>query len=275
MSSAITINFDDLKYNLYDILGLTKDASENRIKKTFRKLVIELHPDKNKDANDELYNHVIIANQVLTSKNLRNDYDNFLNETKKKDSFLDLKNNFDSQIKEIEKLFPEKEEAKNLFSNKIKELNNKHGFSANDDSGNILNKYENIKKKRDLISIPQERIANTKDFNNKFENKKESGVFSEQIIIANPNSNLGTYQPNDGLASIGDYSNLYSEDTISTGAYTSLDMAFKIQKINTSVKDKTLEQRMKEYKSETTQFNNRKPNDFSSTTFNDWNSKET
>jgi molecular chaperone DnaJ len=56
MSSAITINFDDLKYNLYDILGLTKDASENRIKKTFRKLVIELHPDKNKDANDELYN---------------------------------------------------------------------------------------------------------------------------------------------------------------------------------------------------------------------------
>ena len=231
MSSAITINFDDLKYNLYDILGLTKDASENRIKKTFRKLVIELHPDKNKDANDELYNHVIIANQVLTSKNLRNDYDNFLDETKKKDSFLDLKNNFDSQIKEIEKLFPEKEEAKNLFSNKIKELNNKHGFSANDDSGNILNKYENIKKKRDQISIPQEKIANTKDFNNKFENKKESGVFAEQIVVANPNSNLGTYQPNDGLASIGDYSNLYSEDTISTGAYTSLDMAFKIQKI--------------------------------------------
>ena len=275
MSSAITINFDDLKYNLYDILGLTKDASENRIKKTFRKLVIELHPDKNKDANDELYNHVIIANQVLTSKNLRNDYDNFLDETKKKDSFLDLKNNFDSQIKEIEKLFPEKEEAKNLFSNKIKELNNKHGFSANDDSGNILNKYENIKKKRDQISIPQERIANTKDFNNKFENKKESGVFAEQIVVANPNSNLGTYQPNDGLATIGDYSNLYSEDTISTGAYTSLDMAFKIQKINTSVKDKTLEQRMKEYKSETTQFNNRKPNDFSSRTFNDWNPKET
>lgn len=267
----VSINFGDLKYNLYQILGLSKEASDNRIKKTFRKLVLELHPDKNKDANEELYNHVIIANQVLTNSQLRKDYDAFLDEASKKDSFLDLKKNFDSQIKEVEKFFPVKEEAKGLFTNKIDELNKKHGFNTENDSKDIMNQYNNVKTSRkSQINIPQERISNTKDFNAKFENKKESGIFDEQLIIANPNNNLGTYQPNDGLATIGDYSNLYAEDTVSTGAYTSLDMAFKIQKINTQIKEKTLDERMKEYKNQTTQYTNRNPNDFSSRSFNDW-----
>jgi curved DNA-binding protein CbpA len=267
----VSINFTDLKYDLYQILGLSKEASDNRIKKTFRKLVLELHPDKNKDANEELYNHVIIANQVLTNTQLRKDYDAFLDESSKKDSFLDLKKNFDSQIKEVEKFFPVKEEAKGLFTNKIDELNKKHGFNTEHDSKDIMSQYNSVKTNRkSQINIPQERISNTKDFNAKFENKKESGVFGEQLIVANANNNLGTYQPNDGLATIGDYSNLYAEDTVSTGAYTSLDMAFKIQKINTQVKEKTLDERMKEYKSQTTQFTNRNPNDFSSRSFNDW-----
>lgn len=267
----VSINFADLKYDLYQILGLSKEASDNRIKKTFRKLVLELHPDKNKDANEELYNHVIIANQVLTNSQLRKDYDAFLDESSKKDSFLDLKKNFDSQIKEVEKFFPVKEEAKGLFTNKIDELNKKHGFNTEHDSKDIMSQYNNAKTNRkSQINIPQERISNTKDFNAKFENKKESGVFGEQLIVANANNNLGTYQPNDGLATIGDYSNLYAEDTVSTGAYTSLDMAFKIQKINTQVKEKTLDERMKEYKNQTTQFSNRNPNDFSSRSFNDW-----
>jgi curved DNA-binding protein CbpA len=264
----VSINFADLKYDLYQILGLSKEASDNRIKKTFRKLVLELHPDKNKDANEELYNHVIIANQVLTNSQLRKDYDAFLDESSKKDSFLDLKKNFDSQIKEVEKFFPVKEEAKGLFTNKIDELNKKHGFNTENDSKDIMSQYNNAKTNRkSQINIPQERISNTKDFNAKFENKKESGVFGEQLIVANANNNLGTYQPNDGLATIGDYSNLYAEDTVSTGAYTSLDMAFKIQKINTDVKEKTLDQRMIEYKNQTTQFSNRNPNDFSSRNF--------
>jgi DnaJ-class molecular chaperone len=238
----VSINFPDLKYDLYEILGLTREASDNRIKKTFRKLVLELHPDKNKDANDELYNHVIIANQVLTNPQLRKDYNAFLDESTKKDSFLDLKNNFDSQIKDMDKFFPVKEEAKGTFKNKIEELNKKHGFDSGNDSKDIMNQYNKVKSNRkSQINIPQERIMNTKDFNSKFENKKETGVFADQLIVTNSNTSLGTYQQNDGLASIGDYSNLYAEDTVSTGAYTSLDMAFKIQKINTEIKEKTLD----------------------------------
>lgn len=267
---SIVYNFDDLKYNLYEMLGLTKDASENRIKKTIKKLMLELHPDKNKDSSDELLHHLYKAKDILSDVKLRKEYDYFLENSNKKDSFLELKSNFNK--KDIDKFFPVKEEAEGSFLTKIEESNKKHGFIANSDTGNIMSKYENIKKNRSSqITIPQEKISNTKDFNSKFENKKETGAFDEQIIVANPNSSLGTYQPNDGLATIGDYSNLYAEDSVSTGSYTSLDMAFKMQKINTEFKEKSLEQRMKEYKNQTTEFGNRKPNDFSSRTFNEWN----
>ena len=44
----VSVNFNELKINLYDVLGISKDANEAKIKKNFKKYVIELHPDKNK-----------------------------------------------------------------------------------------------------------------------------------------------------------------------------------------------------------------------------------
>ena len=50
--SEITINFETLKFNLYDILNISKDASESKIKKAFRNLILNFHPDKNSEAED-------------------------------------------------------------------------------------------------------------------------------------------------------------------------------------------------------------------------------
>jgi curved DNA-binding protein CbpA len=266
----VTINFNELKFNLYEILGLTNEASENRIKKSFKKLLIELHPDKNPDSNEEIFNHIIIANQVLSNSILRKDYDNYLQEKDKQILHTDLKNNFDSVIKDVEKLFPIKEDADKKFKTKIEELNNKHGVN-NLNSKNVMTQYEQLKKMRDSqVSITQEKISNRDDFNQKFESRKDLGTFDSQIIQVKPNSGLGTYQPNDALVGISDYSKLYLEDNVSTGSYTSLNMAFKIQKFDSNISEKSLKERMEEYKNQTNQYNTRKHGDFSSKKFDDW-----
>ena len=212
-----------------------------------------------------------IANQVLGNSILRKDYDNYLEEKDKKTAHCDLKTNFESAIKDVEKFFPVKEEANKTFKTKIEELNKKHG--ANDDlnSKSVMSQYEQLKKMRDSqVSIPQEKISNRDDFNSKFESRKDTGIFDGQLIPVNPNSGLGTYQHNDALVGIGDYSKLYAEDSVSTGSYTSLDMAFKIQKIDTNVSEKSAKERMEEYKNQTNMYNNRKPAEFSSKKFDDW-----
>ena len=33
----VTINFSELKFNLYEVLGLTNEASESRIKKSYKR----------------------------------------------------------------------------------------------------------------------------------------------------------------------------------------------------------------------------------------------
>lgn len=38
--------------NLYELLEVTEDATSEQIKKSFRKLSVKYHPDKNKDRED-------------------------------------------------------------------------------------------------------------------------------------------------------------------------------------------------------------------------------
>lgn len=269
----VSINFNELKFSLYEVLGLTNEASENKIKKSFKKLLIELHPDKNPDSNEEIFNHIIIANQVLGNSILRKDYDNYLQEKDNQISHTDLKNTFDSVIKDVEKMFPVKEDATKQFKSKIEELNNKHGVNNNLNSKNVISQYDQLKKMRDSqVNIPQEKISNTNDFNQKFESRKDIGTFNNQIIPVNPSSTftLGTYQSNDALVGINDYSKLYLEDNVSTGSYTSLNMAFKIQKFDSNISEKSLKERMEDYKNQTNQYNTRKHGDFSAKKFDDW-----
>jgi len=65
--------------DLYARLGVSKSASEDDIKKAFRKLAQTYHPDKNQGnkANDELFKEITKAFEVLSDKKKRALYDEF------------------------------------------------------------------------------------------------------------------------------------------------------------------------------------------------------
>lgn len=64
--------------DLYEILGVSKDASDSEIKKAFRRRARELHPDVNKaaDAEDQ-FKELNEAYDVLSDPNKRAQYDRF------------------------------------------------------------------------------------------------------------------------------------------------------------------------------------------------------
>src|SRR3979411_1463478 len=67
------------KRDYYEILGVTKSATEVEIKKAYRKVAIQFHPDKNpgnKEA-EEKFKEAAEAYEVLSDADKRAQYDRF------------------------------------------------------------------------------------------------------------------------------------------------------------------------------------------------------
>ena len=63
----------------YSVLGLKKRASEDEIKKAYRKLAMQYHPDRNKDDKkaENKFKDISQAYAVLSDKKKRQQYDQF------------------------------------------------------------------------------------------------------------------------------------------------------------------------------------------------------
>ncbi|EGT30072.1 CBN-DNJ-14 protein [Caenorhabditis brenneri] len=64
--------------HLYNVLGLQKGATDDEIKKAYRKLALRYHPDKNLDGDPEkteMFKEINYANAVLSNPNKRRVYD--------------------------------------------------------------------------------------------------------------------------------------------------------------------------------------------------------
>jgi len=65
--------------NYYQILGVSKDASFDEVKQSYRKLVLKYHPDKNpdekKEVAEEKFKKITQAYEILSSKEKRAKYD--------------------------------------------------------------------------------------------------------------------------------------------------------------------------------------------------------
>lgn len=61
----------------YKILGVTKDSNQTQIRKAFRKLALQHHPDKNKNSEESKHKfmEIVKAYEILSDKKSRERYD--------------------------------------------------------------------------------------------------------------------------------------------------------------------------------------------------------
>ena len=66
------------KRDYYDVLGISRGSSEEEVRKAFRRLALEYHPDRNrKDGAEERFKEINEAYQVLSDPKRRATYDQF------------------------------------------------------------------------------------------------------------------------------------------------------------------------------------------------------
>ena len=62
--------------DFYAILGVPKNASQQDIKKAYKKKALEHHPDKNNNSDSEIFKQINEAYETLSDPDKRNQYDN-------------------------------------------------------------------------------------------------------------------------------------------------------------------------------------------------------
>lgn len=70
------LNSDELP-NYYEVIGVSKDATPEEIKKKYRELAKKTHPDKTKENSEEEMAELNKAYEVLSDKELREKYDQY------------------------------------------------------------------------------------------------------------------------------------------------------------------------------------------------------
>jgi len=80
----------------YDLLGISKGASEEDIKKAYRKMALRFHPDKNKDSDaEEKFKAIAEAYEVLSNKQKRDAFDLYGHKGVKEDFKMGKEDPFD------------------------------------------------------------------------------------------------------------------------------------------------------------------------------------
>ena len=67
------------KRDYYEVLGISKGASQDEIKKAYRKMAIKYHPDKNPDDKtaEEKFKEAAEAYEILSDADKRARYDRY------------------------------------------------------------------------------------------------------------------------------------------------------------------------------------------------------
>jgi len=243
----MSVDFDELKYDLYKILNLSKDCTLSEIKKQYKKNVLLNHPDKNRDADEEFFTHINIAYKILSNPEHRQAYN----------EWSDWKN----EHKELKKQFEKQEKIvyKKTFSQIEKELNNKHKFNTvtvtaltSEETTTKLDQLNNMRKN---ITVPQYDIKNV---NQGFDKIQENPANYHQSIIPYSGEIMEYTPTSSQFASLADIGTLYKEgENLKEKSISSVSVAFSLQqKVDYVESDKSFEERIKEYQSQTKNLQN-------------------
>lgn len=251
--SKIELDFNELKYNLYEILNVKPDCDETKIRKAFIKLIKTFHPDKNSKLEEEIYYHLILSNQILLNKETRIKYDVYLES--RIDTFNELKDSFNK----VNMSKPKQEHKGNMdeFKQKVSQLDKKHGVDCHFDYNTpTIERYNNVKSKRGgEVQIDKENIKDIKDFNKKFTDYKINGKLKDQIVEYDKNCEIVTADaPN--YVELHNIDKLYMEGPATTSMYSSLDRAFALQSVSTLNNTKTVKEKLDDYKLDTKKYSN-------------------
>ena len=282
------VNFDELEYNLYELLDVPEDASLEQIKSSYKKLVIKYHPDKNPDQDfTDLFSNVSIAYRVLKKTETRKKYDNYL--TNKKNtlnlSHLNLKSNYQNNNKK-EVTESDIRNAKMGFHSKVNELNKKHSYTEDfsvlnsNQAQQRLNLLQERRKNLNIDHVPifkNSKFTN-ETFNQKFDAFKNGdntlNIHNQEIIKAESNLVPAAYHPSDNSLTQytpfteASYNDLYVEDSnIQSNNFTSLDIAFSLKDSSYQFDNKSIEERLKNREMEDDNFKSMNIEDFSNETY--------
>uniref|UniRef100_A0A6C0EE41 J domain-containing protein n=1 Tax=viral metagenome TaxID=1070528 RepID=A0A6C0EE41_9ZZZZ len=248
MTSCIDIDFFNLKYNLYEILNINENAENNIIKKNYIKLIKNYHPDRNSELEEDIYQHIILANNILLNKNLRAKYDEYI--YNKNNNFIDLKNDFNKNINSI------KNKSDKSFEMKLNELNKIHGYDENINNDSIIEKFIKFKSNRNEdVIIERNSELKKNNFNDKFLNyKNTNSKLIDHILEYDDNlSDLSIHVIGKNFINLNDIDKLYIEDSVICSNFSSLDKAFKLQPENIDLNKNfnlSIDEKIKLYKND-------------------------
>lgn len=251
------IDFNDLEYNLYELLGIEVGSSIKEVKTAFRHIVKKFHPDKISKLEENIYYNITIANHILSNEVSKARYDTWL--LKSYQSHGSLKKNFNKEEAEIKKYFPaSRREAQVAFNKESTSLFQRHG-GYTEDNRNINIRYkEKDTQRRRIKKINREDFNDMDDFNNKFTERKVDGSYSDKIVKYD-NTNIVPYEKsksNMSYVELKNFNKLYLEDTVQTAKFTSLNRAFSLHPVMKNPKSDNINYEMNEYQNQTENLKN-------------------
>jgi len=219
------MHFEDIPYNLYELLAVSPKATKQEINKSFRSIIRKFHPDKINQKEEELYYYLVEANGILSDSKSRERYDLFL-ANKNSGSHNLGSNNFTAS--NVRNYFPsDKKEAFNNFNEFSKNIIKQHGVIREKNLTSELSRKN--QEFNTNIDIKSGNFKNMKQFNKQFNKEKKNGDLSSSIMKYD--NKIVPYEiekKQNRYVDLENFNKLYLEDTIETQEYSSLNRAFML-----------------------------------------------